>query len=295
MKIFAIVVTYNGEQWIEKCLSSLEKSSISVTIIVVDNASTDNTIQKIRTYFPNVILISSEENMGFGQANNMGIKTALAENADYLLLINQDAYIDGQLIEGLIQVADDYVEYGILSPFHLSYTGVETEKYFGQWVLKHYTPGLIDDIDKKQIKEIYESEFVHAACWLMPISTIKKVGGFDPLFFHYGEDNDYVHRLHYKGLKMGIVPHTLLYHDAQNTQVGNRMKDSLQMRNDLILALKNLNGTLAGVSLKFLKGLLIQLFSPRGYLSSYLSIMRILPRVLYSRVKQKKDFAYLKL
>src|SRR5687767_5122024 len=92
MKIVSIVVTHNGMPWIVQCLSSLIGSSLKSHIIVVDNASTDNCCQVVRN-FPEVELIELEENVGFGTANNVGLRRALELETDYVLLLNQDAWV----------------------------------------------------------------------------------------------------------------------------------------------------------------------------------------------------------
>ena len=89
ISVFTIIVTFNGEQWIRNCLLSIRESSISSHIIVVDNSSTDETINIIILEFPEVTLIQNEINLGFGKANNIGIQFALKKSATFLLLLNQ--------------------------------------------------------------------------------------------------------------------------------------------------------------------------------------------------------------
>ena len=77
MKIYTIVVTYNGEKWVDKCFGSLQQSNIPVHIVAIDNASTDGTIKKIKNDYPEVEIIINKKNIGFGQANNIGLQRAL--------------------------------------------------------------------------------------------------------------------------------------------------------------------------------------------------------------------------
>ena len=79
-KVFIIIVSYNGEQWIQKNLESLKQSSYPVKTIVIDNNSSDTTVSITKT-FPEVQLILSNENLGFGKANNIAIKEALKQNS----------------------------------------------------------------------------------------------------------------------------------------------------------------------------------------------------------------------
>jgi GT2 family glycosyltransferase len=166
-KVFAIVVTYNGEFWISKCLDSLQNSSIPVHIIVVDNKSTDKTIEIIENEFPSVQLIKSEKNLGFGQGNNIGLRIALEENADYVFLLNQDAWIEKGTIATLIEVHRKNEDFGILSPFHLNYDGNLVEYYFSTIINPQSCPNLLNDIYFKRLNHVYVIEFIHAAAWLI--------------------------------------------------------------------------------------------------------------------------------
>ena len=94
MKIFAIVITYNGQKWYDRCFGSLSASETPVEIVVVDNASSDDTVGFIKERFPGVHLIESKENLGFAKANNIGIRYALDNDADFVFLLNQDAWIE---------------------------------------------------------------------------------------------------------------------------------------------------------------------------------------------------------
>ena len=89
MKILAIVITYNGIQWIDKCIGSLYSSNLPVDVIVVDNLSTDGTPEYIAQNFPKVELVRSKENLGFAGGNNIGLQKAINENYDYIFLLNQ--------------------------------------------------------------------------------------------------------------------------------------------------------------------------------------------------------------
>ena len=129
MKVFAIIVTYNPLQWIEKCFFSVENSAIDVNIIVVDNGSNDGSQAIIKEKFPNIIFVQNNENVGFGKANNQGIEIAYKSNADYYFLLNQDAWIEKNTIQNLIKINQDNPDFGILSPVH--FNGLGTALDFG--------------------------------------------------------------------------------------------------------------------------------------------------------------------
>lgn len=253
MKVVVIVVTYNGQKWIQKCLDSLEKCLVPNSVIVIDNNSADLTSNIVKRNYPSVHLVETGKNVGFGKANNIGIEIAICKKADYIVLLNQDAWVEMTTIEKLINASIQYNQYGVISPFHLNYEGIATEKYFNNYVLSFYTPGYLQDYEKCSLQTIYSSTFIHAACWLLPINTIKKVGGFDPLFFHYGEDNDYVQRLASNHLKIGFVPDALLYHYGTNEGLINTVKSFRFRVNEIALNLKNPTASELGAVLLFLK------------------------------------------
>ena len=123
MKVAVIIVSYNFEPWMDRCLGSLRKSSISVDIWVVDNASHDQTVSLIQANYPEVNVIQNVSNKGFGAANNQGMAEALQNQFDYVFLLNQDAWVDENTIETLVNLGEKHPEFGIISPVHLSGKG----------------------------------------------------------------------------------------------------------------------------------------------------------------------------
>lgn len=245
-KIFVIIVTYKGHQWYECCFTSLRTSEISVQTVVIDNASNDGTVEYIREYFPEIHLIESKENLGFGRANNLGMRYALDNGADYVFLLNQDAWVEPNTISELVRIAEKYPDYGILSPIHLTVDKDHIECGLANYLNDYKITDckFFQDLYFNRVGEIYESKYINAACWFIPRKTIEVVGGFDPIFFHYEEDDDYINRLLYHGLKIGIAPKVRIVHDHQKsfTKLSN---DQLIYRRHqfLLLRFTNLNNT----------------------------------------------------
>ena len=207
---YLIIVTYNGMPWLRECLDSCK----NYQVIVVDNASSDNTVCTIQNEFPQIILIQMTENLGFGQANNFGIQYALKQGAEHVFLLNQDAYIIDSCLEQLIRLQKQNSEYGILSPLHLDNSASKLEKNFFKYILKAEKENYFSNLVLNQpIETIYELPFVNAAAWLISRECLEKVGGFDPIFFHYGEDANYCHRLTYHNFKIGFTPSARVIHD----------------------------------------------------------------------------------
>ncbi len=125
-----IVVTFNSMKWIDECLDSCEVGQT----IVIDNASNDSTLNHIRENYPEVILIENKTNIGFGQANNIGIQKALSNGAEYVFLLNQDAYLENDCVEKLIEVHQSNPEYGIMSPTHYNGSGTDLDRNFSEYL-----------------------------------------------------------------------------------------------------------------------------------------------------------------
>ena len=215
MNIFAIVVTYNGMQWYDRCFGSLCNSETPIEIVVVDNASSDDTIAFVKEHFPRVHLIESNENLGFGRANNLGIRYAYDNGADFVFLLNQDAWIEPNTIGGLMVIAQSHPEFGILSPIHLNVDKNKIERLLLRRLddCKTTSSKLFDDMYFGRVKDLYGTKYVNAAAWFMPRHAIETVGGFDPVFFHYGEDDNYIQRVLFHGMKVGVCPRLHVVHD----------------------------------------------------------------------------------
>ncbi|KQT15511.1 glycosyl transferase family 2 [Chryseobacterium sp. Leaf404] len=240
-KISVIIVTYNAMKWAEKCFSSLRSSSFPLDCIVIDNGSSDGTQDFLRNNFPEVDFIQSTKNLGFGKANNIGIEKAYKNGADFFYLMNQDAWLHENSIQCLLDVYesyDDKKEIGILSPMQTDgsekYLDIFLDKYIA---INFEKTRLISDLYFQTLKCCYEISFVNAAHWLIPRETIVTVGGFNPYFFHYGEDNEYVNRVHYHKKKVLLVPSSKVVHDGK--QFLDKVNTSLH--EDLTIETKILN------------------------------------------------------
>lgn len=219
MKILTIIVTYNGLQWYDRCFGSLLRSTIPVDIMVVDNASQDGSADWIAEHYPEINLIRSDKNLGFGQANNIGMRYALDNGYDYVFLLNQDAWLHtNDCIERLVQAAENHPEYMIMSALWLYGSGERITKGSKQHMIALEGPNndfVSDMYLGKALQEVYETDYMPAAAWLLPRKTLEQIGGFDPLFFHRGEDDNYMQRVHYHGGKIGLCAKACICHDIE--------------------------------------------------------------------------------
>ena len=248
MLIYTIIVTYNGKKWIDFCLGSLRQSTIQSIPIIIDNCSTDDTVLYVKRNYPEAIVCEQNKNLGFGQANNIGLRYALEHNAEYILLLNQDAAIAPNMLDLCIKQSDGK---SLLSPIHMNGKGTGVDKSFRESPLLKCT-ALINDTFANTLKQYYICDEICAACWLLPASVVKQIGGFNPLFFHYGEDNNYYHRLVYHKIQNRIIPQARMYHDREehgNMQVYNQR----YLENCLMLCATNINLSCSERILQYLK------------------------------------------
>jgi GT2 family glycosyltransferase len=215
LQVLVIIVTYNGEKWIEACLNCLSKSAREASVMIIDNASTDNTKKIIKDKFPSFQLIEEEDNLGFGQANNIGMKYAVQNGFDYVFLLNQDAYVSPDTISVLASIHEKHPEFGIISPLQLDGKGKALDELFRRFIVNNYPEDFVQKIESHSgdVPEVFPVRFVNAAAWFISKECLQKVGLFHPLFYHYGEDNNYCSRSQYHGFKAGITPLAAVCHD----------------------------------------------------------------------------------
>lgn len=234
-KIFVIIVTYKGKRWYDKCFSSLRESTISVQTIVVDNSPGDEDAKYITERFPDVYLIKTNENLGFGRANNLGMRYALDNGGDYVFLLNQDTWIEEDSIEKLVRVAENHPEYGIISPIHLT-SDKKSLNLMYEYSNHSFSHNLLSDLYcGMPLKDIYQTDYVNAAAWLLPRKILEVVGGFDPLFKHYEEDDNYLNRVIYHKYKIGVCPSVRIVHDHKDSPLSN---ERLRIRQQQFLLVK---------------------------------------------------------
>lgn len=198
-------------RWIDRCLCSLQNSSIPVDCIIIDNNSQDETVETIKKKYSFCKLVTSKENLGFGKANNIGLQYAIDNNYDFVYLLNQDAWIFPDTLSILIDTYRVHPEYGIQSPLQMNASLKKLDRNFQICCSRE----MMSDSICGCMKDVYNTDFVMAAHWLIPREALLRIGGFSPSFPHYGEDHNYVHRIIYQGYKIGLVPEAKAVHDRE--------------------------------------------------------------------------------
>jgi len=211
MKILVIIVSYNFERWLDYCLTSIRRSLLHPDVLVVDNASKDETVSRIERDYPEVRLIKNAKNIGFGRANNIGMKLACENGYNAVYLLNQDAWIFPNTLSILSEQSKAHPSFGVLSPVHWDGTGKRLDKGFADYAKVKSETELMALVQYGS--DIVKLPFVNAAHWYIPVRVLKKVGGFSPLFHLYGEDVDLVNRIKHFGYRIGYCPKAFAVHD----------------------------------------------------------------------------------
>lgn len=214
-----IIVNYNVKEFLQNLLDSLYTGvrNLKAEIIVIDNNSEDGSANMVKQKYPEVTLIENRENIGFGAANNMGMKLAKGR---YFLLINPDAIIQEDTLEKMMTFMESHPEAGIAGCKVLNPDGtlqLACRRGFpGPWTSFTKVSGLSRLFPKSRIfarynltyldeNQTYEVDAISGAFMFMRRETYDNIGGFDPIFFMYGEDLDLCYRAQQKGYKIYYV------------------------------------------------------------------------------------------
>jgi GT2 family glycosyltransferase len=237
-----IIPNYNGQKYLGECIDSLQRIDFpreQYEVIVVDNASSDNSVEFISSTYPDVILITAEENLGFASGCNLGIKNS---SGKYIVLLNNDTVVDINWLKELVAVADndkDVVITGSKLLFKLKPNEIQNAMSFLT------TRGDGGDIGSHQLDEgqydtTREVMAVCGASMLIKRTLIEDIGAFDEDFFAYYEDMDLCYRARLYGKKIVFAAKSIVYHVHSATSgEWSPFFTFLVFRNKLLLQLKN--------------------------------------------------------
>jgi len=269
MLLSIIIVNWNGQNFLRQCLQSiqLETQEIPYEIIVIDNASTDNSLQLLRNEFPDITLIINNENVGFAKANNQGIAQA---KGDYIVLLNPDTEIKKQTLQKMAAYLDKHIDVGIVGPRLMlpngSIQGGAAGYYPSISTILNYTLGLHALLPNhihglwlasKQYRAVeLDVDWVAGACLMVRASVVKQVGHLNADYFMYAEDMEFCYRVKLAGWKIRCLPNLSIIHHIGGSiqqQKPQRIDQNIsgldqfynQFHSRVIVALMHLEGVLA--------------------------------------------------
>jgi hypothetical protein len=235
--VSVIIVNRNTKKELYDCLKSIfeQSSNCSIEVIVVDNASQDDSQFMVKNEFPIITLIENSQNLGFARANNIGIKAA---SGRYVALVNSDVVVLKDCIEKLISSMDENSDVGIAGPKILNAdnslqpscgrfpslwnnfcqaVGLEIvfpmSSFFGDWTMKYWAHDSLRRVD-----------VLNGCFWMVRRKALEEVGLLDERFFMYGEDLDWCRRFHDAGWDVCFYP------DAQAIHYGGASSATAPIR-----------------------------------------------------------------
>ena len=217
-KVSVVIPNLDGAERIGESLDSLLEQTQKAGIIVVDNASTDGSLELIEQKYPDVILLKNDKNLGFAGGVNVGIRYAMGEQAEYIALFNNDAIADKKWLGHLINFLDDNPKAGIATSKMIdSENGTldSTGECYTIWGLPY--PRGRGELDKKQYDDQSQVFGASGGASLYRVKMLEQIGLFDEDFFAYYEDVDLSFRAQLAGWKVAYVPNAVVHHQIGAT------------------------------------------------------------------------------
>lgn len=261
--VLIVIVNYNGKHLLEKHLPSILQTDYKpFDIVVVDNASKDNSVPFLKEKYPDIKVIKNEENLGFGKANNIGIRKY--PDYDYYVLVNNDISVEKDWLTKLVSTAKKDNGIGGVGP-KILYSEQRKGSYIinsaGMDINKHYLAydRHEGEEDSKKYSIVEEVEGLTGATLLIPSKVWKELKGFNEKMFMYYEDVDLCLRIRDLGYKLIYCGESVVYHDhmASSKNIGSKKCNRRSRKNRFI-------------SIGSRKGFLIALSEDIWYITTYL-------------------------
>lgn len=223
--IFVIILNWKGWQDTIECLESLLRNDYkNFRVVVIDNHSEDESYEKLLEWCRDrdrFSVFQTKANLGFAGGNNVGIKYALENNAEYILLLNNDTVVTDNFLSSLIKTAKEE-DPGIMGCKILHHSD-DRIWYLGgkmSWLRGGaYHPGK-GRMDRKIAKNPFEVDFITGCMMLIKREVFGKIGLLDESYFLYNEDADYCLRASRARIRMVVDPLTIIYHKERSTDGG---------------------------------------------------------------------------
>ncbi len=258
MRIALVTLHYKNLDDTLGLLSSLSQVEIpeatDLSIYVVDNENSPVLKQELSKNYPEVKLIKSQVNLGFAAGNNLGLKQAIDDGNEILVTINNDTYVERDLIRKIISSPVQDSSVGVIGGLIYFAPGFEFQKKYVKNELGKviwYAGGKfdwdnilgsnahVDEVDRGQFNKVENTDFVTGALFITRANVLAKVGFFDDKYFMYLEDVDLCHRMKLAGYRILFDPRIKMWHKvAQGSSIGSSLNDYFITRNRLYFGFK---------------------------------------------------------
>lgn len=214
-RVITIILNWNGQKHLGCCLDSLLCTTYpNHHILLVDNASTDGSVEFVRRRYPDVEVVVNDGNIGFARGNNVGFRRALKAGADYVMLLNADTEVEPDWLDRLMEVMEADPHVGICGSkiMMFSQRGLISSFGHGMNLLGFAWDAFVGRIDGPRWQEVREVVSVCGAALLIRREALEAAGLFDPLYFAYYEDVDLALRVRMCGYTVKVAPRSIVYH-----------------------------------------------------------------------------------
>lgn len=213
-KVAIVILNWNGKEDTIECLESLKHITYpNYEILLVDNGSTDGSVECFRERYPGMEIIENGENLGFAEGNNVGIRRVMDEGADYVLLLNNDTVVDPEFLGELVKVAEGDERIGIVgSKIYIYGSNVlDSAGSIYTNIGSCKSRGHLEE-DNGKYDEQEEVAMITACCMLIRNEILNKTYLFDSSFFMYLEEFDFTIRARQLEYKIFYNPKSIVYH-----------------------------------------------------------------------------------
>ena len=217
---YICIINWNDYTNTSECLNSIQRIDYpNYRVLLIDNGSEDGSGHELKKDYPWVELLENKKNLGFAGGNNVGIRYAIHQGAEYIFLLNNDTVVDPQVLETLIDVAASDDRIGIVGPATYCYShrdvfwsaGMEKVVPNGK-IFPHFVMRGCGEVDQGQYRCIEDVDMINACAMLIKRRVIEEVGLLDEKFFAYNEDSDWNDRVASAGYRIVYVPEARIWH-----------------------------------------------------------------------------------
>lgn len=247
--VYILILTYNHCAMTLDCLASLATLEYAnVRVLIVDNGSSDDTLAQVRARYPHVHIIANDANLGYAEGNNVGLRYALEQNAEFVLVLNNDTFVAPNLLRELVAAAEQNPQAAFLGPlvYHFDEPNVIQSAGGGRtpaWSFYHRGQ---NENDTGQFARIEGVQWVSGCAILARGAALETIGLFDPAFFSYHEEVDWCVRASQAGYEILFVPAARVWHKGvQRRYAPQPYVTYLSARNELLLLKKHRVGARA--------------------------------------------------
>ena len=253
-KVIVVIVNWNRKEILRNLLVSLEKIDYNIyKKIVVDNASTDDSVEMIKKEFSDILLVENDENLGGTGGFNTGLKKAMEFDSDYVWLLDNDVEVENDALCGLVQIGEEDEKIAVIGSTvcYLIYRDYiyEAGGYFNwrKGILKPNQRNVL--YDRKRMKRSYDVDYCAACSMLVRTSLLPRIGIMDDNFFLTGDDLEWTYRFKRHGYRVVTTPLSRVYHASKVVVSSTYMYYSC--RNTFYLFLRHASGRIARFSSLF--------------------------------------------